>query len=216
MKVDYDKTLNLIQELKKYRTLGRIFVSYGPIDTLKLAISRLLNNDVYNYFEEFLEDLDKTIVFFNNSRYKVNIDRYTLGELYNTTRLDSETSEEFFIKVFDTLNLIVLEIIKAGIDEAYDNGAPLKGISSLRNITKINYRSEHFDHLSNVITNYYITIANKPFNIINILSYLKRYRLNTYFISSTVIALEKEVISYIRTKYSVSGTSVYSVIPQNS
>lgn len=216
MKQNNIDVLRLINELKEYRTLGRIFVSYGPIQTLKLAISRILNNEVYHYFEGFLEDLDQAIIFYNNSRYKVNIDRYTLGELYNTTRLGSETSEEFFIKFFETLNLIVLEIIKAGIDEAYDNGAPLKGISSLRNITKMDYRSEHFDYLSNVITNYYITIANKPFNIINILSYLKRYRLNTHFISSTVIALEKDVISYIRTKYSISGTSVYSVIPQSS
>lgn len=211
----HQEVLNLIEELQKLGTLSRI-VAYGPIDTLKYGISRFFNSDVNDYFEDYLEVLDKAILFYNSSAYKVNIDRYTLGELYNVTKNNSSTVEEFFLKFFETINLVTLEIIKAGIDEAYDNNAPLKGIVSLRAITKIDYNSEHFDYMSNMISQYYITVANKPFNIINLFSYLKRFRLDTNFISSTVRALEKEVVDYIKIKYSIGEHSVYSILQQNS
>lgn len=211
----HQEVLSLIEELRTLGTLSRM-VDYGPIDTLKYGISRFLNHEVYNYFKEYLEVLDEAILFFNETPYRVNIDRYTLGELYNVTKDSTTSAESFFIKFFETVNLITLEILKAGIDEAYDNDAPLKGTNSLRAIAKINYSSESFDYMSNVITQYYITIANKPFSIINILSYLKRFRFDTAFITSTVHFLEKEVIEYIKIKYSIGDRSVFSVLPQFS
>ena len=187
------EVLSLIEELKKLGTLSRI-VDYGPIDALRFGISRYFNSEVNEYFEDYLEKLDRAIVFFNTTDYKVNIDRYTLGELYNVTKNNTSSAEEFFKLFFESLNLITLEIIKAGIDEAYDNNAPLKGISSLRTITKIDYSSVHFDYMINIISEYYIVIANKPLSLINLFSYLKRFRLDTNFISSTVKSLEKNVI----------------------
>jgi len=211
-----DNPITLIQELQKLNTIGRTF-TYGPLDTLSMGLSRFFNSDVNEYFENYLEQLDKAIIFYNKSIYKVNIDRYTLGELYNITRLNTTNSETFFIKFFESLNLITLEIIKAGLDEVYDNdNSSLRGVSSLRGILKINYQSEHFDHLQNIITNYYITIANKPFNIINLVSPLKRFRLDTNFISSTVKTLETDVINYIKTKYSIGDKSVYSLLTQTT
>lgn len=208
--------VKLIQELQKLNMFERSF-TYGPIDTLSLGLSRFFNSDVNEYFENYLDQLDKAIVFYNKSPYKVNIDRYTLGELYNSARLNTIDSETFFIKFFESLNLITLEIIKAGLDEIYDNDdSLLKGVSSLRSIIKINYQSEHFDYLQSVITNYYITIANKPFNIINLVSPLKRFRLDTNFISSTVKKLETEVVNYIKNKYSVGDKSVYSLLTQTT
>lgn len=208
--------VKLIQELQKLNMFERSF-TYGPLDTLSLGLSRFFNSDVNEYFENYLDQLDKAIVFYNKSLYKVNIDRYTLGELYNSARLNTIDSETFFIKFFESLNLITLEIIKAGLDEIYDtDDSLLKGVSSLRSIIKINYQSEHFDYLQSVITNYYITIANKPFNIINLVSPLKRFRLDTNFISSTVKKLETEVINYVKNKYSVGDKSVYSLLTQTT
>lgn len=212
----HDNVLILIEELKKIRTLGRIFVDYGPIDTLRLAISRLFNHDVNKYFENYLEVLDAAIVYYNTTTYRLNIDRYTLGELYNVTKLNSESwdGNDFFIKFFEGLNLIVLEIIKAGIDELVDNDISLENVNSLRGLTNLDYNSQHYTHLQNVITGYYITIANKPFNIINIFSYLKRFRLNTNFISSTVLQLETDVLDYIKLKYSVAPKTAFSIFKQ--
>lgn len=208
--------VKLIQELQKLNMFERSF-TYGPLDTLSLGLSRFFNSDVNEYFENYLDQLDKAIVFYNKSLYKVNIDRYTLGELYNSARLNTIDSETFFIKFFESLNLITLEIIKAGLDEIYDNDdSLLKGLSSLRSIIKINYQSEHFDYLQSIITNYYITIANKPFNIINLVSPLKRFRLDTNFISSTVKKLETEVVNYVKNKYSVGDKSVYSLLTQTT
>lgn len=212
----HQEVLNLIEELQKLGTLSRI-VAYGPIDTLKFGLSRFFNSEVFEYFNDYLEELDKTILFFNSTDYRVNIDRYTLGELFNVTKDNTSTAEEFFIKFFETINLVTSEIIKAGIDEIYDNSNEdvLYGVNSLRTITKIDYQSEHFDYITNIITKYYIVIANKPFNIISLFSYLKRFRLDTNFISSRVKELEKEIINYIKTKQSISNKAVYSVFKQS-
>lgn len=212
----HQEVLNLIEELQKLGTLSRI-VAYGPIDTLKFGLSRFFNSEVFEYFNDYLEELDKTILFFNSTDYRVNIDRYTLGELFNITKDNTSTAEEFFIKFFETINLVTSEIIKAGIDEIYDNSNEdvLYGVNSLRTITKIDYQSEHFDYITNIITKYYIVIANKPFNIISLFSYLKRFRLDTNFISSRVKELEKEIINYIKTKQSISNKAVYSVFKQS-
>lgn len=211
-----NNSAKLIQELQKLNMFERSFM-YGPLDTLSLGLSRFFNSEVNEYFENYLEQLDKTIIFYNKSLYKVNVDRYTLGELYNKSRLNTIDSETFFIKFFESINLITSEIIKAGLDEIYDNdNSLLKGVSSLRSIIKINYQSEHFDYLQSVITNYYITIANKPFNIINLVSPLKRFRLDTNFISSTVKNLETDIINYIKNKYSVGDKSVYSLLTQTT
>lgn len=212
--MDKSQPPTLVEELLKIGTLGRI-IDYGPFDTLKLGLSRFFNHEVNSYFEDYLEELDKTVIFFNDSPYRVNIDRYTLGELYNKTKLDTMDREKFFIEFFQALNLITLEVIKAGIDEIYDHSpAILKGVNSLRSINRLNYESEHFDYLQNIITKYYITVANKPFSLINIISPLKRFRLDTAFISTAVKELETEVIKYIRIKYSVGDRSSYSLLTQ--
>lgn len=214
--IKHQEVLTLISELQQLGTFSRM-VSYGPVSTLALGMSRFFNSDVNDYFQNYLEELDKAILFFNDTDYKVNIDRYTLGELYNVTRNNAsvDDAEDFFKIFFESLNLITLEIIKAGIDEAYDNGAALKGVSSLRSLSKINYTSESFDQITNIINKYYITIANKPLSLLNLFSYLKRYRLDTTFISNTVKALEKEVIAYIKLKYSVGEGTVHTIINQN-
>jgi hypothetical protein len=211
----HNQVLYLIEELQKLSTLGRI-VTYGPIDTLKAAMSRLVNNDVYNYFQIYFESLDAAITYFNSTNYKVNIDKYALGELFNTIKLNKDVKNPnvFFIKFFENLNLIVSEIIKSGIDELFDNKVMIQHVNSLRGLAKIDYDSEGYKYLQNVILGYYDVIANKPFNVIHLFSGLKRFRLDTTFISSNVQNLELSIINYIKSKYSVSQNTAFSIYNQ--
>lgn len=212
MNTKHYEVLALLQELQQYGTIERVF-TYGILDTLFLALSRIANRDVEEYFKNYLETLDEAVIYFNNNGYKVNVKREDLGELYNSSRMKVDgQAEDFFIAFFDGLNSLVLETLKAGIDYCYDNDINLKGANSLRRLSSLNNNSQFYNHIKLIIDGYYDTIANKPQNIISLFSYLKRFRITTDMITKSVNSLETEVISYIRTKFSVSDLNIQTRI----
>lgn len=216
MNTKHYEVLTLLQELQQYGTIERIF-TYGILDTLFLALSRISNREVEEYFRNYLETLDEVIVYFNNNGYKVNVKREDLGELYNSSRLKikdvtDQTAEEFFVNFFDGLNVLVLETLKAGIDYCYDNNINLKGTNSLRKLSSLNVNNQFYNYIKLIVNGYYDTIANKPQNIINLFSYLKRFRITTDMISKNVNSLEAEIVNYIRTKFSVNEFNIQTRI----
>lgn len=216
MNTKHYEVLALLQELQQYGTIERVF-TYGILDTLFLALSRIANRDVEEYFRNYLETLDEAIVYFNNNGYKINVKREDLGELYNSSRMKikditDQTAEEFFINFFDGLNVLVLETLKSGIDYFYDNNINLKGVNSLRRLTQLNDNTPFYNHVKLVINGYYDIIANKPQNVISLFSYLKRFRITTDMITKSATSLEEDVISYIRTKFSMNENNVQTRI----
>ena len=214
MNTKHYEVLALLQELQQYGTIERVF-TYGILDTLFLALSRISNREVEEYFRNYLETLDEAVVYFNNNGYKVNVKREDLGELYNSSRMKAPPdgyAEEFFTAFFDGLNVLVLETLKAGIDYCYDNDINLKGTNSLRKLGSLNINDQFYNYIKSIINGYYDVIANKPQNIISLFSYLKRFRITTDMITKSVGSLETEIVSYIRTKFSVNELNIQTRI----
>ena len=211
MNTKHYEVLALLQELQQYGTIERVF-TYGILDTLFLALSRISNREVEEYFRNYLEILDEAIVYFNNNGYKVNVKREDLGELYNSSimKANDGQAEEFFIAFFDGLNTLVLETLKAGIDYCYDNNIDLRGANSLRKLSSLNNNSQFYNHMKLIVSGYYTVVANKPQNIISLFSYLKRFRITTDMITKSVNSLESDVVSYIRTKFSVNEKTIFT------
>ena len=120
--------------------------------------------------------------------------------------------QEFFTAFFDGLNVLVLETLKAGIDYCYDNDINLKGTNSLRKLSSLNNTSQFYNYMKLVVDGYYDVVANKPQNVISLFSYLKRFRITTDMITKSVGSLETEIVSYIRTKFSVNELNIQTRI----
>jgi hypothetical protein len=200
----------LILELQHYSALERAF-RYGPIKTLALALNRVLNHEVYFYFEKFLTKLDKAIDYSNSTSYKVNLNRIDIGELYNITKMSTATvSINFFHLYFTTLNKFILELVKPTIDFLFDNDIPLKNVNSINSLNNIKHPSKLITNMQEVLRSYQNILQNKPTSFMNIISDLKRMRLDSTMINTIVLDLEREIVLYIKSKYATSDKSVIS------
>lgn len=199
--IKHQEVLNLIQELQQLGTLKRI-ATYGMFNTLYLAISRWIHEDVVVYFENYLEKLDNAILVFNKTEYKIFINRAMLGEIYNLSRWNAEVSpssrekDKFFNQLFALLNEANLEIIKAGVDEIYDNDPNLLGRgSTLKSLVKLNYNSDLYYIIKDLIISYSSLVMNDELNKLQLV------RDSTTFMRDTLTTLDSQVVSYIRSKY---------------
>jgi hypothetical protein len=134
--------------------------AYGLFKTIRLSLSRWINDDVVIYFDNYLEKLDKAILQFNKTEYKIFVNRTVLGELYNLTRLNSSSpnvtkNNTFFVQFFNILNEVTFEIIKAGIDEIYDTDPNiLKSGSTLKSLQRISYETSLSYLLKDILVSY--------------------------------------------------------------
>jgi hypothetical protein len=199
--------LNLIQELQQLSTMDRVN-AYGLFKTIRLALSRWINDDVVIYFDSYLEKLDKTILQFNKTEYKIFVNRTVLGELYNLTRLTSSSpnvtkNNTFFDQFFSILNEVTFEIVKAGIDEIYDTDPNiLRSGSTLKSLQKLSYETNLSYLLKDILVSYSSLVMNDE------LKNLQFIRDNTTFMRDTLGSLDQRVTMYIRSKYANVNTNI--------
>lgn len=198
-----ENIISLIEEIEKFSTLERMF-KYGPIKTLALALNRFFNHQVYLYFEKFLVTLDEAIEYSDNNGYPVNINRVDIGELYNISRIKSENPQQFLDIYFKSLNVFLKELAKSTINEMTDNDFDLKNVSSISNFTNLKYTSTLYAYTSTLLKDYLDLLKNKPTSWVSLLSDLKRVRVSSKFISTTIYDLEKEIVAYVKLKNSVT------------
>lgn len=197
----HQEVLKLIEELQTLTTFRRI-LTYGTLGTLKLALSRWIHDDVVIFFENYLEKLDNAVLEFNKTDHKVFVNRTTIGEMYNLTRIhtSSPTSSNnafFYETIFHIINEVLLNIVKNIIDIIYDEDSTLlKPGYTLKSLAKLNYSDHLFMITKDLIVSYYALVTTEE------LKSLQYIRDNTDFMKTIILELEIEISSYIRSKYS--------------
>lgn len=199
----------IIEELQQMGTVERIF-RYNPINTLALAVRRVLDHEIYNYFNDFLTKLDDAIMYYNTTQYKIPINRIDIGELYNTSTLASANAAGFFEVFFSSVNSLFSELLKSAVDEAMNNGLSLTNVNSTITFANLNHNSEHFKLVKQLILDYQKLLLNKPINVISLISSLKRYRVTTGFNITVMNDLDTRFLDYVKQKLSTDKYALRS------
>lgn len=212
---------NLIQEVEEFSTIERIF-RYGPIKTFGLWIWRVFNMEILDYFEPLLNKIEDAVNYFDTTDFKASkyINKVDLGELMNMSKLqidDMDNSDRLvmFRSIFTNLNKIIVNLLKAYIDQLMSDNISLNGITSINSLLALkNNDPKSKDLLQDISDTYSILLTKKPTSALNIISELKRRYLDSKFINEITSDLDKNITQYVSKKLEVSSNA--SVIRNTS
>ena len=227
------ENLQLLEELEKLGTGGRV-LRYGPINTFFLMLSRGLHGNVNKHVIDFLEKIDKVIINFESSGYRIRINKTDLGEVYNRSRtyprenyktaskeekediFNNEkfwyTNEGFFKSVIKNINVFMREILNTSVDYMYDNDiSNLQNIASLNSFINIKTNDNKIKEVQSLINEYSDFIVDMPNRFFAGLISKKNQYMSSSVVNEALDYLSKELVTHISTKYSINPNTSHTV-----
>lgn len=199
----------LIEELEKLNTLSRIF-RYGPLSIFILSIHRLIDRKLNNYIIDYLETVDVIIIDFQKIGYKINIQRYELGETFNRSYIERSNNSDIYENIFNFISSLIEQVIRVFVDYAHDNDIDLAYVNSTNSLRKLKSSNTLIINSMNVITTYPIFLSEIPNRFFSSIIHKHNVWVTTELTTTHINRIERYLFNYINTKFAVSKEKSFS------